>query len=135
MRRALSVAGVAALSVAACACGGSSTTTVTVTHTVAELNPSSVALDKCTKPGHVTNSGYNWGARVSGISCDQAGRFIRQSIFPVAQKIQFVKRGQTIHFQAGGFVCDASKNTDPSIGGWNVACANGDQDLAFYWTP
>jgi hypothetical protein len=130
MRRALALGVVLGAALGFGSCGGDSTTTVT--HTATALLPSSVALNPCTR---AEGSGSNWGARVSGISCDQVGQFIERSIFPVSQTIESVERGQTIHFQAGGHVCEASKNTKPTIGGWNVACTRGDQHFAFYLTP
>jgi hypothetical protein len=123
--RAFCVAALIVSSLVVGACGGGSTTTVTTT--------TAVALQHCTKPD---GSGYNYGARVSGISCDQVGRFIRRSIFPRAQQIGEVRRGQTKRIQTGGYACQVVKYTDaPSIGGWRVTCDRGDQHFAFFWTP
>ena len=125
MGRAVSIVGAIALSIAVSACGGGSTTTVTTT--------TSVALEHCTR---ADGSGSGWGASVSGISCDQVGRFIQRNIFPRAQRIGEVQRGQTAHIQTAGYTCDVVKYTDaPSIGGWRVTCDQGDQHFAFFWTP
>jgi hypothetical protein len=129
MGRAVSIVGAIAVSIAVSACGGGSTTTVTTTATVAI--PSAVALHRCTE---ADGSGYGWSASVSGISCDQVGRFIRRNIFPRSVHVVDIHRGQTADFQTGGYACEVAKGAYPRIGyGWHVTCGRGDRRFAFFW--
>ena len=118
-----SAAGIVALliAVAVPACGGSSDETTTTSPPV--------ALERCVRSGPVTQSGYNWGAKVRGVSCDRVGWIIRHKAFRHSPQV-----ARTTHFQAAGYACDSSK-LRASLGGWRVGCVNGDHRFTFELTP
>ena len=107
------------------ACGTSSDPTTTISPVV--------ALDRCVRMGPITESGYNWAAKVSGISCDQVGRFIRHDAR--TQRIEEASVGWPSDFKAAGYACASSKQPGSRYHGWHVACSDGDRHFAFEWTP
>jgi hypothetical protein len=117
----LSIGIVALFLSALSACGGSSDETTTT--------PRPVALERCTRSDGVTHSGYNWSAKVSGISCDQVGRFIRHEAFARPEQITGAS-----DFKAAGYACDSSRS-EKYGGGWHVVCINADRRFTFEWTP
>jgi hypothetical protein len=88
---------------------------------------SQVALQPCTRSDG-GSSGYGWDAEVNGLSCDEAGRFIRREIFPRAGEI-----AHRSHVQAGAYACSVAELSHQV--GWKVACERHDQRLEFNWTP
>lgn len=104
------------LSIALAACGGDDETGIT--------SRSVVALEPCAH-----GSGSNWSAQVSGISCDEVGRFIEQEIFGKRE----VQISQENSFESAGFNCDVSER--PARGGWRVSCDQADRHFVFNWTP
>jgi hypothetical protein len=117
----LSAIGVLALlSIASSACGGDNDQATTA--------PSPVALERCPPSHGGIPSGAGWGARVSGISCDEVGQFIQHEIFPRASQI-----ANRSHVLAAGYSCDVSNLRAES--GWRVTCDQDGQHFAFDWTP
>lgn len=113
-----------------CGSGGGSSSTTT-----------EASLQSCPRPSQSDSlSAGGWSGKVSGISCDDAGRFIGHHAlndFQKAYKGQYnltaIKSSAPGDYSTAGFACHYVPL--PGGHGWHVTCQRAQQNVDFLVTP
>jgi hypothetical protein len=107
-------------------CGGDEDPTTTAA--------SPVALEPCPTSGKFPHGG-GWGARVSGISCRDVGKFIQYRVFRAFRRSSkpFL-RGQSGERHVDGYACDYTVYKRQP-GWYHIYCEKGAQRFTWNFTP